>query len=242
MFEYFNQYLSENAIGERTTLQNEKMQKLQKQLSDYSENVQQWLLQIYEDYDKQIHRSIISQLKKEELFLLYFQDSDFRSCSYEIYANLVKRNPFLKGQTEYLFAFIKDHHRIKSEEHAISKYPFISEEINNWVENTQEKYSVNLFLFASEYAERFYDDSSLWPVRHRKKSKEGYLDYEYDYKQKANLFNINTLYTRISDRPFMRKKKQMLEVLLMYVWLHSIDSDKDNYWEEYCSKVIKSKD
>lgn len=242
VFEYFNQYLTENAINERTVLQNEKIQRLQKQLDVYDEDVQRWLLNIYETYDKQIHRSIISLLKKEDTFFLYHSDSDFRSCSYDVYANLIKKNPFLKDQTEPLFNFIKDYHRIQSDKDTISRYPYISKEINNWIETTWNNYNVNLWIFVSDYANRFFEDPSLWPVKHKKKSKEEYQEYDYDYKQKSNLFNINTLYTRISDKPFMKRKKQMLEVLIMYVWLHSIWGDEDNYWEEYSNKVIKDED
>jgi hypothetical protein len=239
VFEYFNQYLTENAIDERTVLQNEKIQKLQKQLDIYDEDVQNWLLNIYETYDKQIHRSIISLLKKEDTFFLYHSDSDFRSCSYDIYANLIKKNSFLKDHAEPLFNFIKDHHRIQSEKEDISRNPFISKEISVWVDKTWKNHKVNLWAFASDYANRFYNDPTLWPTKHKKKSKEDYQKFDYDCKQKSNLFNIDSLYTRISDKPFMKRKKQMLEVILMYVWLHSIWGDEDNYWEEYSNKVIK---
>lgn len=239
VFEYFNQYLTENAIDERTVLQNEKILKLQKQLDIYDEDVQNWLLNIYETYDKQIHRSIINLLKKEDTFFLYYSDNDFRSCSYDIYANLIKKNSFLKDQTESLFNFIKDHHRIQSEKDDISRYPYISQEISDWVDKTWKSYNVNLWAFASDYASRFYNDPSLWPSKHKKKSKENYQEYDYDYKQKTNLFNINNLYTRISNKPFMKRKKQMLEILIMHEWLHSIWGDEDNYWEEYSNKVVK---
>lgn len=98
---------------------------------------------------------------------------------------------------------------------------------------------MNLWAFASDYASRFYNDPSLWPSKHKKKSKEDYQEYDYDYKQKTNLFNINNLYTRISNKPFMKRKKQMLEILVMHEWLHSIWGDEDNYWEEYSNKVVK---
>lgn len=239
VFEYFNQYLTENAIDERTVLQNERILKLQKQLDIYDEDVQNWLLNIYETYDKQIHRSIINLLKKEDIFFLYYSDSDFRSCSYDIYANLIKKNSILKDQSESLFNFIKDHHRIQSEKDDISRYPYISQEISDWVDKTWKNQNVNLWAFASDYASRFYNDPSLWPSKHKKKSKENYQEYDYDYKQKTNLFNINNLYTRISNKPFMRRKKQMLEILIMHEWLHSIWGDEDNYWEEYSNKVVK---
>lgn len=61
----------------------------------------------------------------------------------------------------------------------------------------------------------------------------------YNYKQKTNLFNLNTLYPKISNKPFIKGKKQFLETLLMYNWLHTIEGDPDNYWEEYLKQILK---
>ncbi|MGG0889451.1 hypothetical protein [Cytobacillus horneckiae] len=69
--------------------------------------------------------------------------------------------------------------------------------------------------------------------------KESWQPYLYDYKQKTNLFNLNTLYTRISKNPFIKGKKQFFEIIMMYIWLHSIWGDEDNYWAEYMDKSIK---
>lgn len=96
----------------------------------------------------------------------------------------------MKDQTESLFHFIKDHHRIVSTKDAISNYPFISKEINDWVERSWESYKVNLWAFASDYANRFYNDLSMWPTKHKKKSKEDYQEFDYDCRQKSNLLTL----------------------------------------------------
>jgi len=59
-----------------------------------------------------------------------------------------------------------------------------------------------------------------------------------DYKQKNNLFNLNSLYKRISNRPFIKGSKQYLELIMMYFWLHEIVGDEDDYWQEYLEKYI----
>lgn len=65
----------------------------------------------------------------------------------------------------------------------------------------------------------------------------GKYDYDYDHKQKSNLFNLNSLYRRISDKSFIKGKKQYLEVLMMYFGLHQIVGDDENYWQEYMGKI-----
>ena len=97
----------------------------------------------------------------------------------------------MKDQTEMLFQFIKDHHRIISEPPSDNTSINITEEINEWVEKTWNKHHVNLIAFASDYVSWFFDNKEKWDVKHRIKNKDSWRKYEYDYKQKNNLFNIN---------------------------------------------------
>lgn len=241
VFEYFNQYLYTTQMDEKTALNNERIEKYKKTISQYDSEIQEWLVRIYDERDKQLNRSIINLLKKEELFFLYHSDSEFRSLSYECYAQLAKKNPFLKDQTELLFLFIKDHHLIQSQPTGNINSIFISSEINQWIEKTWEKEKVNLLAFASDWVSRFFNNEDQWPVKHRIKSNDSWRKYEYDYKQKSNLFNINSLYTRILGKPFMKGKKQFLEILLMYFWLHDIEGDEENYWQEYLNKCLQDR-
>jgi hypothetical protein len=43
-------------------------------------------------------------------------------------------------------------------------------------------------------------------------------------------------------KSFTRGRKQEFEVLMMYLWLHEIDNDDDNYWEEYATRVVPAID
>ncbi|MBP3041737.1 hypothetical protein J9303_20045, partial [Bacillaceae bacterium Marseille-Q3522] len=116
---------------------------------------------------------------------------------------------------------------------------YLTEDINKWLENTWVKYNVNIWAFASDYMSRFYDNDSLWPTEHKIRTMDKWEPYIYDYKQKSNLFNLNMLYPRISGKPFIKGKKQYLEVIMMYIWLDSIVGDEENYWEEYFTKTVK---
>ncbi|MGG1691687.1 hypothetical protein ABDH65_16900 [Heyndrickxia ginsengihumi] len=237
IFEYFNQYLDESKMNEKTVLNEERLEKYKNSLRQYESDIQEWLVGIYDDYDKQLNRSIVSFLKKDDLFYLYNTDQEFRSVSYDCYAHLIKKNHFLKEQTEMLFLFIKDHHRIQSNPKLDFENIYISDEVNVWIKKTWDRYQVNLLTFASNYVSRFFENEETWNVKHRIRSKESWRKYEYDYKQKSNLFNINSLHRRISNKPFIRGKKQFLEILLMYCWLHEIEGDEE-YWKEYINKVL----
>lgn len=239
VFEYFNQYLDATRMDEQTVLNVERLEKYKNQLHKYDPEIQEWLVSIYDHHDRQINRSIISFLKKDELFFLYSTDQEFRTVSYDCYAQLIKKNTFLKNQTEMLFQFIKDHHRVVSQPMQEILSVNIAEEVNEWIEKTWNKHQVNLMAFGSDYVSRFFDEEDKWDVKHTIKSNYSWRKYDYDYKQKNNLFNINLLYRRL-NKSFIRGKKQYLEILLMYCWLHEIESD-ENYWHEYLSKTLLSR-
>lgn len=238
VFEYFNQYFETQDVVEQMVLNNERLEKFQKQVRQFNPDIQDWLVNIYDNHDKHIHRSITHHLKKNELFLLFHTENEFREASYDCYAEVVKKNPYLKGQTEMLFLLIKDYHRILSERSSEIDSLYISEEINDWVLKTWLKYRVNLFEFASDWTCRFSDNLDLWPEKHKIKSDDRYDGYVYDVRRKNNLFNMNFFYRKVSNKPFLKGKKQYLEILLMYYWLNQIDDTDEDYWSEYIKKVL----
>ncbi|CAK7038053.1 hypothetical protein [Tissierella sp.] len=238
IFEYFDKYLDVTKIDQKTILNSERLNKYRKQLKEYEEDVQEWLVAFYDEHGKYMHKIIGNILEEEEIFLLYSEDSEFRSISYECYSKLIKKHPFLREQTEMMFLFIKDYHRVKSSQCVqYNSLPFFTEKISKWIEKTESKYNVSIPAFAVTYINKFYHSIDRWPATHKKKSDNQYILYDYDYKQKKNLFNIDSLYTKISKKSFIKGHKQDLELIMMYYWLHDIETD-DNYWDEYISKVI----
>ncbi|HQA59348.1 MAG TPA: hypothetical protein PK033_15945, partial [Acetivibrio sp.] len=238
VFEYFNNYLNTTEAEEKTVLHSEKLDKYRKQLQDYEPEVREWVVGIYDEYGKQIHRYIGNILREYELFFLYNTDSEFRNISYDCYTKLIKKLPFLKDQTEMLFLFIKDYHRVQSQKHFEFGVPTITEEISDWINNTWTKYQVNLLAFAYDWINNFYDNEEIWPSTHRKKSQYTWRKYDYDYKQKSNLFNIDSLYRRIPKKPFIKGRKQEFEILFMYYWLHDMVGDDEGYWQQYLETVL----
>lgn len=240
IFEYFNNYLNISDLEERTILKDEKLEKYRRQLENYEHEIQEWLVNIYSEYGNFLDKSIGRRIKNEEIyFFLLSEESEFRSLSYECYARYIKKFPYLKGQEEMLFKFLKEYHRVESDLDLRNK-PSINEEIDEWVEKTKNKYGVNLYRFASDWVNYFYDDKDLWSASHKIKTNAPYDWYEYNYKNGSNLFNIDSLYRNMPKKPFTKGKKQEFEILFMYYWLHEIDSD-DDYWQKYLDKVLNKK-
>ncbi|ABI69559.1 hypothetical protein [Syntrophomonas wolfei] len=235
VFEYFNNYLDITEYEEKTVLKDQKLDKYRHQLRDYNSEVREWLVDIYDEYGRHMNRNIGAILKDDEFFLLYDSDSEYRSLSYDCYSKLIKKYPFLRDQTEMLFRFIKDYHYVQSQRKR--EIPFISQELNNWVDNTWTRYSVSVTNFAFDWAYRFSEAEDTWPKTHRKPSQYSWQKYEYDYKQKSNLFNLDSLYRKMPRKSFTKGKKQEFEILMMYFWLHDMAGDDEGYWEEYLKNV-----
>lgn len=238
VFEYFNNYLNITETEEKTVLHNEKLDKYRKQLRDYEPEIREWIVSIYNSYGKQMNRHIGNILKADEFFFLYDSDNEFRNASYDCYSQLIKRFSFLKGQTEMLFLLVKDYHRVQSQQRFNFGIPTISDEINDWIDKTWAKYQVNLLVFAYDWIDNFFNNEDIWPSSHRKKASSSWRKYEYDYKQKSNLFNLDSLYRKMPKKSFIKGRKQEFEILLMYYWLHDMVGDEDNYWQVYLEKVL----
>lgn len=239
IFEYFNNYLNITALEEQTVLKDEKLEKYRNQLRDYEPEIREWLVNIYSEYGNFLDKSIGRRIKNEETyFFLLSKDSEFRSLSYECYAKYIKKFPYLKGQEEMLYRFIKEYHRVQSIPD-IWDAKTIAEEVDEWIEETKRKYGVNLNKFAFEWVNNFFGDYEIWPASHKIKTNDKYIKYEYNYKYGSNLFNIDSLYRNMPKKAFTKGKKQEFEILLMYYWLHDIVSDDDNYWDEYLNKISK---
>ncbi|UYZ34955.1 hypothetical protein OD350_22310 [Clostridium beijerinckii] len=238
IFEYYNNYIEINQIDDSTVLYREKIEKYKKSIRDYREDIQEWLINIYDKYENSMNIIIRNAIRKNEIFLLYNTDVEFRSESYECYSKLVNKYGYLKDETEMLFQFIKDYHRITSNEGI--KIPNFSDKFTEWINNTKQTYEVNVVAFVANYLNKFSGEEDRWQSSHKvlvKGFPYKYSYYEYDYKKKSNLFNIDQLYPKIVNKPFIKGKKQYLELLMMYYWLSSITIDKE-YFQEYLNKVL----
>ncbi|HFJ9348936.1 MULTISPECIES: hypothetical protein [Bacillus cereus group] len=65
-----------------------------------------------------------------------------------------------------------------------------------------------------------------------------YEEYEYDIRQSHNLFDLDSIYKRMSKKSFVKSRKQEFEILMMYCWFHDIENDEQKYWREYLTKAL----
>ncbi len=245
VFEYFSNYLDTKAVDEKTVLHEQKVDKFRNNIKDYDTDIQEWLISLYISYGKYMNR-YLGNLIDDPYFCLYTKEAEFRALSYEVYPKAAKKFHFLSNQSEKVYLFIKDHHRVKNLPYAHS----VCDSIDEWIAETHQKHDVNLYSFCSDWIETFYNNPELWPVTHKKKSKfyEEYsreatprsnksLLWDYDYKQKNNLFNLDSLYRSMPKKSFVKGKKQHFEAVLLYCWLRQVEPD-DEYWVTYLNIIL----
>ena len=247
VFEYFNNYLDSIGGSEEMILHNQKIDKYRNIVKEYSPDVKAWLVELYAAHGKYMHHNIGKMIEEDKYFLLYDSEKDFRALSYDLYPKAIKKYGFLEGQSEMFYRFIKDYHRVSS---LMKDEIDISPSINKWVQDTYAERGVNLATFCENYLSEFFDHPERWPRSHKKKSEYGEkynlkpndtLYWDYDYRQKNNLFQLDSLYSGMPQKYFLKRRKQYFEILLMYEWLHSIDGDEE-YWIEYINVVNLDKD
>ena len=249
IFEYYNNYLETSAGEEKTFLHDEKIEKYAHLVKAYSGDVQEWLIDMYSSYGKYLYRTLPLFIN-DQYFLLYDSEAEFRALSYDVYPKAIKRYKFLDGHAEMIYRYLKDEHRVRSLISEDSAPPRITENIDEWISKTYMKYGVNLYSFCYEYLMGFLDNPDKWPKQHKKRSQ--YYDeyskadlkykvnpsmlYDYDYKQKDNLFGLDFLYRNMPKKVFVKGKKQELEGILMYCYCHEWDQQKQ-YWEAYSEEL-----
>ena len=83
VFEYFNNYLETTAGEERTILHDEKIEKYARMVERYSDDIQEWLVEMYSSYGKYLHRTLPTFIQ-DPFFLLYDMEAEFRALSYDV--------------------------------------------------------------------------------------------------------------------------------------------------------------
>ena len=207
IFEYFDQYLPIQGAEKRTVAENEKLLKYEKTLSEFSPDVRDWLVSIYDTYGKQLNRNIAHFVNDDDTFLFMYEEAEFRSLSYDCYASLIKKCPFLKNQAEMLYKFIREYH-IKESNAYTEQIPDISDKITKWLKDTLVKYNVNIARACEGYVDYFWNNPDMWPARSKIKLEHPFADrkYRYDHKRKTNVFNIDGFYNRFANKPFIKGK------------------------------------
>lgn len=249
VFEYFNNYLDTIPEQERSMLKDDRIVHYKKRLTNYSNEIQNWLVSMYIKSGHYVNNMIQRRINDPN-FMLYNTDAEYRALSYEVYSSLKSDLRDINFEAEMIYNFLKEYHRVISLFHSYDKGYFVTDEINAWIADTYEKYGVNLYNFCYERLESWSNNPYMWPKGQRIKSK--YYDkykgtdtertdpdllWEYNYKKNSNLFGIDDFYRNLPKKKFLSHRKKDLEILMMYIWTRNFEIDPE-YWSEYIDRAL----
>lgn len=240
VIEYFNTYVDIDELKREMLEEDIKLRGYNKLITEYSLDIQEWLLKLYATTGHRMHKPVQKYLDTYDVFLLINDDNHFKKVSYKCFASLGKKYKQLEDNLTWLQELIRNEHEIKSNHYNYSfdDYEFDviapSEKMTDYVIKTLKNHKVNLFCWAEEYVLNFDNQKNKWPAGHKLKTEyPGF--YRYDYKSKKNLFNIDVIYPQVSHLPYLKGKKKMLESLLKIMWTYcitDIDDKTQILWQD----------
>lgn len=250
--EYFENYL-ENQESKKSYVEEQKRDRYRKSVSQYSPDIQDWLVDLYSRSGKYVHRHI-HNLIGEPFFLLFSTEAEFRALTNEIYPEVIEKVNVLSGEEEMIYRFLRDEHRIKSKFESYQQRIHITDNIDEWISNTFKKYGVNIFAFCDEWAYEFSSDTSLWESSRKIRNHENdsmleygyysldhYMFWEYDYKSAGERFGLKSLFNQMPEKDFTKGKKQEFDAVLLYWWTQILDRDNVT-WDEYRAQLEEQND
>lgn len=234
--DYFTIYLDINEEQKAIQIHAKKRTTYEESIRGYDSGCQEWLLAIYEKLSICLNLRTKTHLKLYELFLLFDTEEEFDELVNDFLKLLPKKFSYLLSQKEQVKHLFKNQLSIMSKtDRNFDTLHVLQPSIVNWVKDTYDKYEINLNAFAFDYASKWFDKTYEYTSAY-----EGFQkvqrERQYDYKNVENLFNLDYLFLKLQKKPYLKGKRQELEIIIMYHYLHSIVGD-EGYWHEYSSKL-----
>lgn len=244
VIDYFNSYI-DMSPGEESTLKIEaRVDRYRHSLRAHSQEIIDWYVDMYAAHGNKLDVIIKWASEKNDIFLLTHREEEFRQMSYDLYAEQIKKLPYLREQTEMLVAAFRDRFRISStpgpydEVEASEPYP---NDMDEWMSHTQKRYGVNIGFFIGDWCIRYiYDREREWPADQKIKTSDKYIPYKYNYRSGGDVCGLSSLYKRISWKPFIKGRKRELEYLIVENLSGGDGEEGLRYWKEYSKRAIES--
>lgn len=234
--DYYEKYIDPKKIDTEHAARSKKTERLQKQFSAYDKDIVDWLSTIYMEHGKRLDISVKSYLKTDVTYLLRYETQLFDFHADDFINQYKKQLPFICSEKARLMRLMDGITKEKNKKscYTFDDYPQLGNTIIAWLKNTFNGYGINLMVFAEEYASEFFSAHTAYEYNREYDRVDTVR--EYDYKTNGtNLFEIDDLYEKVKEFPFLNNRKTELELIIMAAWLTRIVSDQ-KYWPIYLSK------
>lgn len=230
VFEYFNDYLTQHEQTAKTYMDKDKIEKYSSRLRDFSPDVKKWLVDLYSKHYNLLNFTLKHIIVKNEFFLLCHTEEEFENVAIECLSKLTRKYPYLRDEKYGILLFTKDLHRIENLVYYNDEIPKLPPNIGKWIDETMSEYHVELRTFAANWCYKVMFDKTITKPKVSKTILDFY-EFDKEFYKRENLFDIDSLYNEICNKPFMTDRKQELLTLIVYYWTGPFNDI--NIWYDY---------
>lgn len=246
VLEYFEHYIDLSEADEQTIVKTKKTEKYRKALRAHDPDVIDWLVNLNILYGCWLDRVIVHQID-DPYFFLYTEDEEFNAMAYKLYYKLIEKYSYLNGTQEKIKKFLIGHQRKEAVFPKWFKNTRITDEIDLWIQETYNKYGINLYKCFSEYVESYLSDLDRWPAsckikseyyeKHKNINSSSFLRWEYDISKSDDIFDLNSFYRNMPKKAFLKRKKHYIEIMFHYLAGDISQTGKEK-WLDYKNKYL----
>ena len=201
VIDYFNSYIDMSPDEESTLKTDARVDRYRNSLRAHSQEIIDWYVDMYAAHGNKLDVIIKWASERNDIFLLTHREEEFRQMSYDLYAEQIKKLPYLRDQTEMLVSAFQERFRIASkpgpydEADDFDPYP---NDMDDWMSHTLKRYGVNIAFFIGGWCFRYiYDRQQEWPSDKKIKTGDTYIPYKYNYHSGGDVCGLSSLYKRI---------------------------------------------
>ena len=232
---YFNEYLCMETCDAEVIKLKHITEKLDEEIGKKYPHSKDFILSFYLQYRIRIHKELEKRIQNELYFPFYYTEQDFSSLA-ENFCNKYKIiDTYMNEYRKDIAILISEIKKCNTDVPHVSEMIRLDSRIVSWVRETYREYGVNLYAFAYDLSNSYY---------------ERYVKYErgdygrqifqvnnYNHRYNANPFDIDRIYEDNKQRPFLENKCGELEMIVMHEWLFNCIYD-DDYWSEYVNLCV----
>lgn len=221
--DYFTHYLTKEHRHQSSTMS------FSKTLNQYSAPVQEWLTALYLNYEINLPLKLNTYLKvhmKEKLFFLYQTDEEFKVFAFDFIRSYFDSIPLSTTDNALTLSFLKEYQLFENGQ--FHNPAPITDEVDEWIDDVFKSTGINLWTFVKHFldytVERVYTFQSILS----------------NVESIKKVFLLNTIYINVSEHSILYGKKDLLETMMMYMWVHYYKRSPKTLWKEYLDALETS--
>lgn len=216
VFDYYKIFESDISVRKKEEKVNNRLARYLNEIDYFSEETQQWLLQIYSYFDIKIYRYLKLLLDNDNIFLLMQKGKQMQKLSYVIFSKASNKYTFLNEYPNEILSFMLEYRKICYDNNGFKLSSLkISPKTKKFIKKYYEQNGVNLYAWGHNYLNSFLNDRNAWPLSHviiELDEKNNEL-VKYDINAKRDVFCLNTVFDSLDKETMIVLKAHKKEIV-----------------------------